>query len=84
MRTKLKTKSGKRNQAEGFVDRIAGRILEAWGALTGNNKARAKGGAARGRGGVAAGGLQRDPGPLRFPLSRSADRVGAASRRRRR
>ena len=50
MKTKMKTKSGKRDQAEGFVDRMAGRILEAWGALTGNKSARAKGGAARGRG----------------------------------
>jgi uncharacterized protein YjbJ (UPF0337 family) len=46
----FKTKSGRRNKAEGTIDRIAGRILEAWGALTGNKKARAKGGAARGRG----------------------------------
>ena len=47
----FKTKSSSRNKAEGTVDRIAGRILEAWGALTGSNKSRAKGGAARGRGG---------------------------------
>jgi uncharacterized protein YjbJ (UPF0337 family) len=46
-----KTKSSGRNKAEGTVDRIAGRVLEAWGALTGSNKARAKGAAARGRGG---------------------------------
>jgi uncharacterized protein YjbJ (UPF0337 family) len=50
MKTKPKTKSGKRDQAEGFVDKIAGKVLEAWGKLTGNNSARAKGGAARGRG----------------------------------
>ena len=48
----FKTKSGSRNKAEGTVDRIAGRVLAAWGRLTGNKKARAKGGAARGRGGM--------------------------------
>jgi uncharacterized protein YjbJ (UPF0337 family) len=47
----FKTKSGRRNKAEGMVDRIAGRALEAWGRLTGNKSARAKGKAARGRGG---------------------------------
>jgi uncharacterized protein YjbJ (UPF0337 family) len=46
----FKTKSGRRNQAEGAVDKIAGRVLAAWGSLTGNKSARAKGGAARGRG----------------------------------
>ena len=50
MKTRTKPKSGKRNQAEGTLDRIGGRILEAWGRLTGNQSARAKGGAARGRG----------------------------------
>jgi uncharacterized protein YjbJ (UPF0337 family) len=36
-------KSAKRNQTEGFMDRIGGRIMEAWGALTGNRSAKAKG-----------------------------------------
>jgi uncharacterized protein YjbJ (UPF0337 family) len=43
-------KSGRRNQAEGKLDKLAGRVLEAWGKLTGNKKASAKGKAARGRG----------------------------------
>jgi len=43
-------KSAKRNQAEGVPDRIAGRILEAWGALTGQRSKKAKGRAARVRG----------------------------------
>ena len=43
-------KSGKRDKAEGTVDKIAGRVLEAWGKLTGNRSAGAKGKAARGRG----------------------------------
>jgi uncharacterized protein YjbJ (UPF0337 family) len=43
-------KSGSRDKAEGFVDRVAGRILEFWSKLTGNRSAGAKGKAARGRG----------------------------------
>jgi uncharacterized protein YjbJ (UPF0337 family) len=43
-------KSAKRNQAEGFMDRVGGRILEAWGALTGKRKTEAKGKAAGVRG----------------------------------
>ena len=43
-------KSGRRNQAEGGIDKIAGRVLEAFGKLTGDRKAGAKGKAARGRG----------------------------------
>jgi uncharacterized protein YjbJ (UPF0337 family) len=43
-------KSATRNQTEGFLDRVAGRILEAWGALTGNRSATAKGKAAGSRG----------------------------------
>jgi uncharacterized protein YjbJ (UPF0337 family) len=43
-------KSGRRNKAEGTVDKVAGRILEAFGKLTGNRSAGAKGKAARGRG----------------------------------
>jgi uncharacterized protein YjbJ (UPF0337 family) len=43
-------KSGSRDKAEGFVDRVAGRVLEFWSKLTGNRSAGAKGKAARGRG----------------------------------
>lgn len=43
-------KSARRDKAEGKVDRIAGRVLEAFGKLTGNRSAGAKGKAARGRG----------------------------------
>ncbi|MEA2294494.1 MAG: CsbD-like [Solirubrobacteraceae bacterium] len=52
---KTKTKSGRRDKAEGAIDRIAGRVLQAWGRLTGNPKHRAKGGAARARGGMRSG-----------------------------
>jgi uncharacterized protein YjbJ (UPF0337 family) len=43
-------KSGRRNTAEGTLDRVAGRVMEAFGKLTGNKQAGAKGKAARGRG----------------------------------
>ncbi len=43
-------KSGSRDKTDGFVDRIAGRILEFWSKLTGNRSAGAKGKAARARG----------------------------------
>jgi uncharacterized protein YjbJ (UPF0337 family) len=43
-------KSGRRNKAEGKLDKLAGRVLEAFGKLTGKRSARAKGKAARGRG----------------------------------
>jgi uncharacterized protein YjbJ (UPF0337 family) len=43
-------KSGQRNKAEGTLDKVAGRALEAWGKLTGKKKAGTKGKAARGRG----------------------------------
>ena len=46
----MKTKSGRRNKSEGTIDRIAGRVLEAVGKVTGSNKTKAKGRAARGRG----------------------------------
>jgi uncharacterized protein YjbJ (UPF0337 family) len=52
---KSKSKSGRRDKAEGAIDRFAGRILQAWGRLTGNRKHRAKGGAARARGGMRSG-----------------------------
>ena len=46
----MKTKSRRRNTAEGTFDRIAGKVLEAVGKVTGNDKTKAKGRAARGRG----------------------------------
>ena len=45
-----KMKSARRDRAEGTVDKIAGRVLEAFGKLTGNRSAGAKGKAARARG----------------------------------
>ena len=43
-------KSGSRDTAEGTVDKIAGKVMEAFSKLTGNRSAGAKGKAARGRG----------------------------------
>jgi uncharacterized protein YjbJ (UPF0337 family) len=43
-------KSGRRDKAEGTIDRIAGRVLEAVGRVTGKRSTKAKGKAARGRG----------------------------------
>ena len=43
-------KSAKRDKAEGTLDKLAGRVLEAFSKLTGNRSAGAKGKAARGRG----------------------------------
>jgi uncharacterized protein YjbJ (UPF0337 family) len=43
-------KSAERNKAEGKLDKVTGRAREAWGKLSGNKKADAKGKAKRGRG----------------------------------
>jgi uncharacterized protein YjbJ (UPF0337 family) len=43
-------KSSRRDQTEGVLDRLAGRVLEAIGRLTGRRSYQAKGKAARGRG----------------------------------
>ena len=43
-------KSGLRDNAEGTVDKIAGRVLEAFSKRTGDRSAGAKGKPARGRG----------------------------------
>ena len=43
-------KSANRNRTEGFMDRVGGRVLDAWGALTGRRKTQAKGKAAGVRG----------------------------------
>ena len=46
----MKTKSRRRKSAEGTFDRIAGKVLEAVGKITGNHKTRATGRGARTRG----------------------------------
>ena len=46
----VKQKSAGRDRTEGAIDRIAGKILEAVSALTGNRSQKAKGKAARTRG----------------------------------
>ena len=43
-------KSARRNKAEGTLDKIAGRVLEAFAKLTGKRSAGTKGKAARARG----------------------------------
>jgi uncharacterized protein YjbJ (UPF0337 family) len=43
-------KSGRRDKAEGALDKVAGRVLEAFSKLTGRRSTAAKGKAARGRG----------------------------------
>ena len=43
-------KSSRRDKTEGTIDRVAGRMLEAFSKLTGKRSARVTGKAARGRG----------------------------------
>jgi len=43
-------KSSRRDKTEGTLDRVAGRVLEAFSKLTGKRSTRAKGKAARARG----------------------------------
>ena len=43
-------KSSRRDKAEGMLDRVAGRLLEAFSKLTGKRSTKAKGKAARARG----------------------------------
>ena len=43
-------KSRRRDNAEGTIDRIAGRVMETIGRVTGNTKTKAKGRGARTRG----------------------------------
>jgi uncharacterized protein YjbJ (UPF0337 family) len=43
-------RSARQDTIRGGIDKIAGRVLEAFGRLTGNRSAGAKGKAARGRG----------------------------------
>jgi uncharacterized protein YjbJ (UPF0337 family) len=44
-------KSARRNSAEGGLDRVAGRLMEMFGKVTGRRSTKAKGKAARARGG---------------------------------
>ena len=37
---------------EGFIDRMAGKVLDFWGSITGSRSTKAKGKAAKGRGHV--------------------------------
>ena len=48
-------KSARRDKASGGLDKVGGRILEAFSKLTGNRSAGAKGKAARGRGAARSG-----------------------------
>ena len=43
-------KSAKRDQTEGFIDRMAGKVLDWWGSITGSRSTKAKGKAAKTRG----------------------------------
>jgi uncharacterized protein YjbJ (UPF0337 family) len=43
-------RSARKDTSSGTVDKIAGRIMEAFGKVTGRRKTKAKGKAARGRG----------------------------------
>jgi uncharacterized protein YjbJ (UPF0337 family) len=54
-------RSARQDTIKGGIDKIAGRVLEAFGKLTGDRSARAKGKAARGRGAARSskGGLKR-------------------------
>jgi uncharacterized protein YjbJ (UPF0337 family) len=54
-------KSSRRDKTEGTIDRVAGRVLEAFSKLTGKRSTQAKGKAARarGRGKTARGGMKR-------------------------
>jgi uncharacterized protein YjbJ (UPF0337 family) len=45
-------RSARQDRAAGGLDKVAGRVLEAIGRLTGNRSMAAKGKAARGRGGA--------------------------------
>jgi uncharacterized protein YjbJ (UPF0337 family) len=57
-------KSSRRDKAEGTIDRLAGRVLEAFSKITGKRSTGAKGKAARarGRGRSAKGGVKRRAG----------------------
>jgi uncharacterized protein YjbJ (UPF0337 family) len=44
-------RSARRDKTTGTIDKVAGRVMEAFGRLTGRSSHKAKGKAARGRGG---------------------------------
>jgi uncharacterized protein YjbJ (UPF0337 family) len=48
--TSIVSRSARKDSSSGVVDRVAGRAAEAWGAVTGNRKTKAKGKASRLRG----------------------------------
>jgi uncharacterized protein YjbJ (UPF0337 family) len=62
MRTR--SKSSRRDKAEGTLERVAGRAMEAWSKLTGKRSTAAKGKAVRahGRGKSARGGVKKRAG----------------------
>jgi uncharacterized protein YjbJ (UPF0337 family) len=47
---KMRSKSSRRDKAEGTLERVAGRVMEAFSKLTGKRSTAAKGKAARARG----------------------------------
>lgn len=47
---KLRSKSSRRDKAEGTLERVAGRVMEAFSKLTGKRSTAAKGKGARARG----------------------------------
>lgn len=49
-RKESEMRSKRQDKASGTVDKVAGRVLDAFGKLTGNRRTQAKGKAARGRG----------------------------------
>jgi uncharacterized protein YjbJ (UPF0337 family) len=60
-------RSAHKDSSNGMLDRVAGRAMEAWGAMTGNRKTKSKGRAARlrGQGRTAKGRFKRRSGRAR-------------------
>ena len=61
---RMRRKSARRDKAEGTLERVAGRVMEAFSKLTGKRSTAAKGKAARarGRGKSARGGVKKRSG----------------------
>jgi uncharacterized protein YjbJ (UPF0337 family) len=61
------SRSAQKDNTSGMLDRVAGRAMEAWGAMTGNRKTKSKGRAARlrGQGRTAKGRFKRRSRPSR-------------------
>jgi uncharacterized protein YjbJ (UPF0337 family) len=61
---RMRSKSSRRDKAEGTLERVAGRVMEAFSKLTGKRSTAAKGKAARarGRGKSARGGAKKRAG----------------------